>query len=270
MLALFTSLVMFVGIVPIHTVAAAATTYASPKPGCTILGIEGKYITQIQQALDRINEIRREACNEGVKNPDTGKPLTSGDYVPLQWSSDLEYIARIRAAESSITMGHKRLNGDEGNIWFAGPKGISSNAEVIAWYWGETMTTGIDLWYSEKSAWVKGTGGVTGHYTSMISPINHYVGLGTFCSETPSYYNTTVGEFSSLNNLDTSRGSSTGTIIQPIEVKNDFISYEIASPNNVHDSDKISVTATVTYDKKKTYGLVLPDDTAKKDSMEFV
>ena len=42
------------------------------------------------------------------------------------------------------------------------------------------MITGIDQWYGEKQDWVKQTGGVTGHYTSMINPNNLYVGLATF------------------------------------------------------------------------------------------
>ena len=142
---------VFIGIVPLHTVSAVSTlptTSAEPSPGCTFLGIEGKYITQIQDAIDRINEIRLEACREGVISPASGKPLTPDDYVPLQWSADLEYIARIRAAEASVTMDHTRTNGK--SIWFSGPNGISSNAEVIAWNWSETMTDGIEQWHNEK------------------------------------------------------------------------------------------------------------------------
>ena len=259
-------IVIFTGIMPLHTVSAVSTlptTSAEPSPGCTFLGIEGKYITQIQDAIDRINEIRLEACREGVISPATKKPLTPDDYVPIQWSADLEYIARIRAAEASVTIGHTRTNGK--SIWFSGPNGISSNAEDIAWNWSETMTYGIEQWYDEKDDWVDNKGGVTGHYTSMIDPRYHFVGLATFCSGVTNFYNTTVGEFSMSKTVpDTSRGSSTGTIIQTLDVKNEYITYEIVCPDNIKDADAISVAASVTFqDSRSTKGLVLPEDTAK-------
>ncbi len=127
------------------------------------------------------------------------------------------------------------------------------------------MTQGIRQWYGEKNDWVNKTGGVTGHYTAMISPNNRYVGLGTFYSKVTAYNNTTVGEFcGNLNNPDTSRGSSTGYIIQTLEVKNDNISsYDISG------SDSLAVSATVTFDDHwssplKTKGLTLLEGAAGK------
>ncbi len=265
--ASLTAVVMFMGIISFLRVNAAAATVLptdsdAPQSGCTFLGIEGKYIAQIQEALDRINEIRLEACKEGVKNPSSGKPLTTADYIPIKWSADLEYIARLRAAEASVTMDHKRLNGE--SIWgITGPNGIRSFGEVIAWNWSETMVNGINQWYGEKSDWVNNTGGVTGHYTQMIDPEHRYVGLGTFCSKSVKYYNTTAGEFSgNLNNPDTSRGKSTGNIIQTLEVSNNLISYDISG------SDTLSVSAAVTFTDYwggalKTSGLTLVGASAK-------
>lgn len=170
------------------------TDTAVPSAGCVFLGIEGEYITEAGKALERINEIRKEACQEGVMNPDTGQALTMNDYIPIKWSSDLEYIARIRAAESAVTMQHRRLNGKP---WYymEGPHGESGNSEVIAWNYSRSMVYGINQWYGEKEDWVHNTGGVTGHYTSMISPSNTYVGLGTFYSELTPFPNTTLGSF---------------------------------------------------------------------------
>ena len=233
------------------------TDVGTPRSGCVFLGVEGKYIVQIDEALNLINKIRQEACNEGVINPVTGKPLKKEDYVPIKWSADLEYVARIRAAEACITMDHARLNGE--SIWgVTGPGGVSSRGEVIAWNFGETMTTGINQWYEEKSAWVNSTAGaVTGHYTSMINPDNRYVGLAAFCSSTARYYNTTVGEFSgSLSELDSSRGKATGSIVQTVEVQKNLVSYELVG------TDTLSVRAAVTTsdywsNKIQTSGLVL-------------
>lgn len=236
--------VIFAGVMPVAPVNAV-TVLPSDKTvlrdGYTFLGLEGKYITEIQESIDLINQIRLEACNEGVINPESGMPLTKNDYVPIQWSSDLEYIARIRAAEAALTMDHARTNGEW--IWFESPGGVSSCAEVIAWNWSESMTRGIDQWYEEKYDWVNNTGGVTGHYTSMISPDHRYVGLAAFCSDKTAYYNTTAGEFSrSRQQLDTLRGSSTGTVIQALEVKDEYI-----SSYGLSGEDDLQVTASVSF-----------------------
>ena len=154
--------VIWLGTVNISASATIPTDVESASSNCTLLGVKGEYITQIPQALKRINEIRKEACQEGVRDPQTGSPLKPSDYVPIKWSSDLEYIARIRAAESGITMAHQRTNG---RAWskISSPNHVRSFGEVLAWNWGKTMTDGIEQWYSEKSDWVNQVpGAVTG------------------------------------------------------------------------------------------------------------
>ena len=71
-------------------------------------------------------------------NHRTGSPLKPSDYVPIKWSSDLEYIARIRAAESGITMAHERTNGRD-CFEIKSPNRVESSGEVLAWNWGKTM-----------------------------------------------------------------------------------------------------------------------------------
>lgn len=41
------------------------TDVASASNGCTMLGIYGSYYSQAQEALDKLNEIRKEACIAG-------------------------------------------------------------------------------------------------------------------------------------------------------------------------------------------------------------
>ena len=97
--------------------------------------------------MKRINEIRKEACKQGVQDPrDPNRKLTMSDYVPVKWSSDLEYIARVRAAEASVYMDHQRPNG---TMCFsqASPNGVKSWGEVLAWNNSNDMITGIDQWY---------------------------------------------------------------------------------------------------------------------------
>lgn len=207
------------------------TDVTTAKKDRTFLGIRGSYITDMQNALDRINAIRKEACNEGIKDPrDESRNLTSSDYVPIKWSSDLEYIARIRAAEASVYMQHIRLNGYD-CFAISSPNGIRSFGEVLAWNNTKKFLQGVEQWYREKADWVGNTDGVTSHYTQMIDPDNIYVGLATFVNANSRYSTTTAGEFTSQKNLDYSLGTSQTVLdesagpaidncIQTVEVKN--------------------------------------------------
>lgn len=84
----------------------------SLEAACVWLGLKGSYLANSDAALKRVNEIREEACREGVQDSrDPKRKLTMADYVPIKWSSDLEYIARIRAAKASVYVvwGESRL-----------------------------------------------------------------------------------------------------------------------------------------------------------------
>lgn len=200
------------------------TDKTTAENGCTLVGVEGSYVVEAQKALKRINEIRKEACQKGILDPrNENRKLTTSDYKPIKWSSELEYIARIRAAEASVYMSHQRPNG-ESCFDLLEPTGHQSWGEVLAWGWEPGMLDGIELWYGEKAAWEKQTGAVTGHYTQMIDPDNQYVGLGTFLNPNVDFFATTAGEFSSESNLNETVNTMTGDCIQTIEVDNRLLS----------------------------------------------
>ncbi len=188
----------------ISTGASAATMLQAatdPAADCILVAAEGDYNGSASVALARINEIRKEACDEGIQDPrdKTGSTnLTASDYVPIRWSSSLEYIARIRAAEASLLIGHERPNGNPDRCFSViAPDGQQSWGENLAWNWMNTMVSGVEQWYEEKADWVNQTQeAVTGHYTSMIDPDNLYVGLACFTSPFGVYRNTVSGEFS--------------------------------------------------------------------------
>ena len=257
LLAIFAAFVLLTAMFTnVYAAVVIPTTVTAASDGCMLLGYPGKYIVDAQNALNRINEIRYEACREGVINPSTNKALTLSDYVAIKWSSDLEYVARIRAAEASISLAHERLNGE--SIWFSSPNGVSNWGEVLAWNWSDSMIYGIDQWYGEKSDWVNKTGAVTGHYEALIDPENLYVGLATFCSENAPYYNSTAGEFSFKSGLDESFGTISGDCIQALEVKNEYISDCVLNGKTqfqLGGVDKFSISASVTFDSVKTEGL---------------
>ena len=207
------------------------TDVSKPSSGCTMFGVKGTYYVDAQKALDRINEIRKEACDAGnVPDPrNKSRMLTSSDYVPIKWSADLERIARIRAMEGGlyitlVEMAHGRLNGKSwSSVQY---NGLRAYGEVLAFNNSKgNFIFGINQWYDEKSDWVKQTSGaVTGHYTSMIDPGNTYVGLGDFYTTASGYSNTLAGEFNSTSkSLSQSALSGCTDIMQKVEVKNTYI-----------------------------------------------
>ena len=166
-----------------------------PSKSCVFLGVYGNFYTDKEKALQRINEIRKEACNEGVKDPRTKKKFKPSDYKPYKWSTELEFVARIRAMEGGLTMGHQRLNGKD--IWTVEKNNIRSWAENLAWNWDNANSIDmINQWYDEKHDWVTGGPGVTGHYESLISSRFSYVGLGWFNSKCTKYPSCLAGAFS--------------------------------------------------------------------------
>ena len=71
-------------IVPGGTSAEAATIPADvtkPSANCVFIAMKGKYVSEASAAVKRINQIRYEACKQGVKID--GRKLTLDDYVPM-------------------------------------------------------------------------------------------------------------------------------------------------------------------------------------------
>lgn len=204
------------------------TDKTTASDGCLLVGVKGTYLADAQNALDLINQYRKEACDNGYPDPrDSGRKLTSSDYKPIKWSSDLEYIARIRAAEASVLISHTRPNGQ---ICFSlsSPNDIGSYGEVLAWNGSDSMLDGIKQWYGEKQYWLdQNSSEETGHYTQMIDPDNSYVGIAAFLNEKGVYYNTTSGEFTTESNLDGETAPKIEDCIQTIEVKKEETSGSI-------------------------------------------
>ena len=212
-------LTILLSLIPVDVNTAQAATLPSdvskPSSGCVFIAMDGEYVSGAKAAVKRINEIRYEACKQGVKM--NGRKLTLKDYVPIKWSAGLEKIARIRAAESSITMYHQRLNG-KSVFSFKYPGSGWVTSEVIAWNWSDEMTPAIEQWYREKRDYVSGKpGAVTGHYTSMIDPNNRYIGMATFISKTAPYRNTTVAQFMSGGSQSEKVAKATGKCSAKIE-----------------------------------------------------
>lgn len=204
------------------------TNVTKPSSGCIFVGLEGAFVEDADVALNRINEIRLEACREGVKNPANGKPLTEKDYVPIKWSYDLQYISRIRAAEASVNISHTRLNGER-CFTVKSPNGKQSYGEVLAWNWQEEIVYGINQWYGEKELWIGGCDDLAqvGHYAQMINPNNTYIGMASFYSEKTKYRYSVCGEFSSDKSMSEEKMPVAKDCIQMIEVLLDDVNFAI-------------------------------------------
>lgn len=196
------------------------TDVTTARDGCVLVGVKGSYITDVQAVLARVNEIRKEACEEGVPDPRNEKrKLTPSDYVPIRWSSDLEYIARIRAAEASLVIDHTRPNGTS-CFTLKSPNGIQLYGEVLAWNYTQKFLPGIEQWYEEKADWInQNSSAVTGHYTQMIDPDNIYAGYATFINPDAKYPTTTSGEYSSYADMDETSGPDISNCTQTIEAE---------------------------------------------------
>ena len=242
------------------------TDVSRASDGCIMMGLPGEYIADQQAVLDRINEIRKEACMEGVCNPETGRPLTEDDYVPLKWSHELEEIARIRAAETSMTANHKRTNGGS---WQSVESEYTYVGECAAWNFSSSAASGIEQWYAEKGDWLEGNDDEAGHYTTLIRPAMRYVGGGTFYSPNTKYPNATLVEFYTKydgDGLDESFVDMTGECIQKLEVEegnlkgNPFLTGTLSGVKG--DEYSLFLTSDVTYSgvfTANTKGLLFAD-----------
>ena len=239
------------------------TDVASASNGCTMLGIYGSYYSQAQEALDKLNEIRKEACEAGnIPDPrDPSRMLTSDDYKPLRWSRDLESIARIRAAEAGISFnfmasGHDRPS--DKHTFSLSFHGVSSNCEDLAYCWEKSMTEGVILWKSEKKDWVdQNLSNETGHYTSMINPKYNYVGLGDFYSEAAPYPNTVAGEFSTRTGLNETMQDVQTDVIQKVEISNKYIKENfLDGTDTIKTEQTSSLTAKVRLERTRSNGKV--------------
>lgn len=212
------------------------TNTNTPAAGNSFVFVSGKfYKADVQKILALINHYRWEACVNGYPNPSNtgGARLTRNDYKPIKWSGDLEWIAQTRAAEASLQFSHTRPNGK--SCFDCVYNGVRMNGEALASNWalpyGQGLENGIMQWYKEKYDWVNQTGGITGHYTAMISPSSRAVGIGCFYADEGSWV-CVAGEFSYDTNLSQASKGVNGRYDQKMEVLNSSLSAPYITGNS--------------------------------------
>lgn len=162
---------------------------------CTTINVSGVVTTvEKEEILQRVNQIRLEAYNEGIID----------EYVPAKWSMDMEEIALQRAAEVSISFSHTRPNGSSCSSVKAS-SGETASMEVIAS--SSSTMNAINMWYSEKKN--IGGSGETGHYFFLC--VAEYIGIASF--------GVTVGEGSWQPSEEKQLVKNGTQITKPVEIQ---------------------------------------------------
>ena len=185
----------------------------APRSGNVFIQLMGTFDgTSKDSILSQVNSIRLEACQNGYPDPrNRGRALTMADYVPLKWSSGLEEMAMLRAAEATYTLHHVKITGED---CFNSSYNVASFGEVLAW--GGGINAGISMWNAEKPGWISGNGN-SDHYAMIINPSNTYCAFSAF-------NNTSAGEFTSQGGLDESKINVAQYNSQLAEIQAAFVS----------------------------------------------
>ena len=224
------------------------TDVNTPAVGNIFIRVDGKYIyEQADKIINRINNIRLEACKEGVVNPNNGKKLTLKDYKPVKWLNSLERYARLRSAEASVNWSHTRPNyKNTFKTSMAKVKNGYHSGENLAL--GCDMMTSIDGYYAEKKAYIQGRSGLTGHYENIIDPENVLIGAAGFVKNNTMF---TAIEFGTLFHHNTTNDNYkqdkyNGNVSQLIEVNPSYLvtGISISGSNNVYigGTNKLNLT----------------------------
>lgn len=196
---------------------------SKPAAGNEFVLLEGDFsYSPKDQILAKVNQIRYNACVKGEADPrNTSRKLTVADYVPIKWSSDLEWMAQSRAAEAAILDDHDRPNGRD-----LMRNGIGGT-EILAWSSTDSASDYIfqciGVWMVEHSMWLEGNYAWGGHYAALINPANKYCGIAAFVP-TGHNFGSGCGLLTTRTGLDESQIGVKGRYMQVIEVKSSMIS----------------------------------------------
>lgn len=224
--------------------------------GMQVVGIKGTFATPDKQAIvDRINEIRKEAYDEGLVDR----------YVPVKWSTDLERASRIRSAESSVLFDHVKLTGEQPNSGLYHDN-FTRLGENLAWNHLGLMRA-IEQWYEEKQDLGKADEDKTGHYLNMISPRWTRVAVSSFVGEKDNprhtqYYH--VSQLFAENSGDSDSlvgdyGESTVyTIASPDKVKDISLPQNFTIKPQESKSIELQARYTGSYDSAYSPKVIIP------------
>lgn len=177
--------------------------------------------------VNRINAIRKEAYDANLVS----------SYVPVKWSSDMEAIARQRAAEGVICAGHYR---PDGSVWYsADSRGIMPDGEDMDWD-KSSVDASINYWYSGKSDFESGQNtDAASLYMILINPAFQSIGFSRFSVVEGTVKPCSVLEVSKESNLPSGAAGSAGTASVDVNVLRSNLSYHFDGPSNVSVGNRV-------------------------------
>lgn len=232
----------------------------SASEGKIIVGVEGyDYSSDQKKILDKINEIRLEACKEGVPNPNNpSEKLTMDDYNPVKLGVNNTKAAKIRSVEGAARASHARPNGTSCDTVLRNLLGTSYGLVAENLTWREMNNSDLELWYSEKTAWVNKGSGQTGHYETLINPKINYCGIAAFNPINDERYTVsgwkldwccTAGSFSANDEeLTVLESDKKELLIQKIEIDADKVTNITGKGNSIlHAGENGNITLYVDF-----------------------
>ena len=201
--------------------------------GMQVVGIKGTFATPDKQAIvDRINEIRKEAYNEGLVDR----------YAPVKWSNSLEQASLRRAAEATMSEAHHRMTGEQlyGGVYSDSFAHLAGNLA----YGSESPLEAVEDFYSEKQN-LKSGSGKTGHYLHMIDPHLTKVAVSTFTKTNSSWPVSSQLFASDTSDGDSDSATSYGSSIVYTETFNDSL-FDFTLGSNVRIKPNASKTLYLT------------------------
>ena len=237
---------MLIGGVTTASAAGAVrnTNVTSATSGNTLVTYEGDFLYESKDTiLARLNEIRYEACQEGQYG------LSMSDYVPLRWSSEMEWIAQTRAAEAALYHSHTRPNWTYYEALKYG--NVYSDNECLYYGGSVGIMRAIESWYSEKWG-----GGDTSHYRAIIDPRKRQVAVGGFMPT--SGWGAITAEFTPRGDLYEAQTGAVGRYTQILEVASDKLSVSsLNAPSKIHIGipAQASITGTANFSGTSYVGL---------------
>lgn len=186
------------------------------------VSVQGTYAPgEADAVLERINAIREEEQGES--------------YVPLEWSGDLEQIARLRAAEASVSFGDVRPNGKAWSTVVQG--GVSSSMENLAQTTENAeqkqsaMLAAVEQWYAEKDAYTQDSESKDAvRYAALVDPAYRFIGLAAFQKDGQTGA-VTAAEFSAKEGLKTDAAAESKETAATVEVSAESLRLSIAPGN---------------------------------------
>ena len=211
--------------------------------GLRIVGIKGTFLTPDKQAIvDRVNEIRKEAYNEGLVDR----------YVPVKWSTSLEQASLRRAAEATMSKAHHRMTGEQLHSSEYSDDFAHLGGNLA--YGNTTVLEAVEFFYEEKQNLKTGSG-ETGHYRHMIDPKWTTVAMSTFTKDKSSWQTTSQLFAENTGDSDSLVGSYGSSIVYT-EIGAESL-YDFALEQNVsikqNSSYQINLIAKSRNPKKFSY-----------------